>query len=856
MSAYVPVSSTQLFDYSTLVNGDLQNADGTVNSSYGVNSGFWLSAPMHVAPGAHLTWQSPASAPPGGDGLFFGSGGPFPSFEFFADSACTTLIGVDSTALSSAQQNNYTTTVPAGANYARAQFQSNPTYVTNNLQGGTITTDAPLSSSAPTITFSIAAHLTTDPPFTVAASSNSSGALTYSITSGPATISGSTVTLTGTAGTVVVGVAQAAASGYTTGSGSASFAVTVPPTPSGVNLFDPTAVTSGYIDGSGTINAGSGFVVTDFLPIAPGQTLTFQATDHIPPPLGSAQICYYNASKAFVSSGGSFSTASGTGYTVAGSPTTGVSWTAPSTSTIAFCRLSLYNYPAVNATAMIATGAVLAPTYVAFVPPATPTLSFVIPTHYVADAPFTIAATSNSSGAITYSLISGPATLSGSTVTLTGSAGTVVIRASQAAATGFGTATADATFVVSSALAGFTPLVASRFQDAAHNLLTGTLLIQPTDGLDKPITACAGGVGGQIAETPVAIPITNGVLAANTLVPDTSLTLPPNISYRLTLKDSNGAILSVLRGVQPTGGANFNLDTYQPNVLAQAPYTPGDAATVTVGTVTELSAGSTPTVTNSGTASAAVLNFGIPAAAGGSSPLSGKKLAIFGDSISAIFSNQWQNIVSSRTGMVQHFQDARPGRRIDQIFECYGAPSGGSITTNQGSVSTPNGNYANNGTPGDTLAQDLAACDICLIFLGMNDIGVINGGTYLGPAGTATGSLGSLSDNASALTEYGFVRRAIETIQAASPGIRIVLITLYYPSSSAWMSHTAAGQIATAYVQTGADYGCAVVNLLANSGINSFNWSLLLQSDGIHPSTPAGFNRIGSAIAAGLEAVL
>lgn len=38
----------------------------------------------------------------------------------------------------------------------------------------------------------------------------------------------------------------------------------------------------------------------------------------------------------------------------------------------------------------------------------------------------------------------------------------------------------------------------------------------------------------------------------------------------------------------------------------------GDAASVSIGTVSALSPGSTPTVTNSGTSSAAVLNFGIP----------------------------------------------------------------------------------------------------------------------------------------------------------------------------------------------------------------------------------------------------
>ena len=49
---------------------------------------------------------------------------------------------------------------------------------------------------------------------------------------------------------------------------------------------------------------------------------------------------------------------------------------------------------------------------------------------------------------------------------------------------------------------------------------------------------------------------------------------------------------------------------------------PGDAATVTVGTVTTLPAGSDATVTNSGTTSAAVFNFGIPQGQDGSGAVS------------------------------------------------------------------------------------------------------------------------------------------------------------------------------------------------------------------------------------------
>jgi hypothetical protein len=51
--------------------------------------------------------------------------------------------------------------------------------------------------------------------------------------------------------------------------------------------------------------------------------------------------------------------------------------------------------------------------------------------------------------------------------------------------------------------------------------------------------------------------------------------------------------------------------------------TNGTAATVAVGTVTGLAAGATPTVTNSGSTSAAVFNFGIPAGAPGATGATG-----------------------------------------------------------------------------------------------------------------------------------------------------------------------------------------------------------------------------------------
>ena len=63
-----------------------------------------------------------------------------------------------------------------------------------------------------------------------------------------------------------------------------------------------------------------------------------------------------------------------------------------------------------------------------------------IPNHIVGDAPFTLAATASSGLPVTYTVVSGPATVSGNLVTLTGAIGTVVIQASQAGGSTFAAA--------------------------------------------------------------------------------------------------------------------------------------------------------------------------------------------------------------------------------------------------------------------------------------------------------------------------------------------------------------------------------------------------------------------------------
>jgi len=78
-----------------------------------------------------------------------------------------------------------------------------------------------------------------------------------------------------------------------------------------------------------------------------------------------------------------------------------------------------------------------------------PTLKFtVVPSKSNTSGPFTVSATSDSTGAITYAVASGPATISGNTVTLTGTGGAVALSASQAAAGNYTTGTTTTSFLV------------------------------------------------------------------------------------------------------------------------------------------------------------------------------------------------------------------------------------------------------------------------------------------------------------------------------------------------------------------------------------------------------------------------
>ena len=203
---------------------------------------------------------------------------------------------------------------------------------------------------------------------------------------------------------------------------------------------------------------------------------------------------------------------------------------------------------------------------------ATQTITFAaIPNHAVNDAPFALAATASSGLAVTYNVVSGPATLSGSTVTLTGAAGTVVIRASQAGNTSYAAATSvTQSFTVSLATQTITfPAIPSHtIEDAPITLsatassglaVTYTLVSGPAT-LSGNIVTLAGTTGTVVIQASqsgnttyaAATSVTQSFTVSGALVPTLTAITPSAIvtgsaATTITLTGTNFNSVDVLR---------------------------------------------------------------------------------------------------------------------------------------------------------------------------------------------------------------------------------------------------------------------------------------------------------------------
>jgi len=282
--------------------------------------------------------------------------------------------------------------IPAGAQIL--DVAGNALDTTSNLSDGVQTVT--VSKASQTINFPpIANHIVGDPSFNVSATATSNLPVTLNIASGPATISGNTITITGP-GTVDVVATQAGDSNYSAATPVHQTFV--------VNKKDQT-ITFGpiadhtYGDASFTITPAP--TATSGLPV----TLTIAS--------GPATI-------------------SGNTITITGAGTVDVKASQGGDSTT-------YNAaPDVHQTFNVAK--------------ANQTISFgPIANHIVGDAPFNITPTptATSNLAVTLAIASGPATISGTQITITG-IGTVDVVATQPGDTNYNAATpVHQTFVVS-----------------------------------------------------------------------------------------------------------------------------------------------------------------------------------------------------------------------------------------------------------------------------------------------------------------------------------------------------------------------------------------------------------------------
>jgi hypothetical protein len=249
-----------------------------------------------------------------------------------------------------------------GSNYTLANIQTNHTVQV---------TFTPKTNQA--ITFGTLANKNYgDAPISLSATASSGLAVTFSIFSGPATLAGNNLTITG-AGTVVVRASQAGNTNYNAAPNvDQSFTV----------AKANQAITFGalgnknYGDASFPVSAtaGSGLAVTFSIFSGPatlaGNNLTITGAGTVVVRASQAGNANYNAAPNVDQS-----------FTVA-----------PAGQTITFGALANKNY---------------------------------------GDAPFSVSATAGSGLAVSFSIFSGPATLAGNNLTITG-AGTVVVRASQA----------------------------------------------------------------------------------------------------------------------------------------------------------------------------------------------------------------------------------------------------------------------------------------------------------------------------------------------------------------------------------------------------------------------------------------
>ncbi|MEG9435249.1 Ig-like domain repeat protein [Edaphobacter sp. HDX4] len=188
-------------------------------------------------------------------------------------------------------------------------------------------------------------------------------------------------------------------------------------------------------------------------------------------------------------------------------------------------------------------------------------LTFNVANHTYGSGPFMVSATSDSSGAITYSVVSGPATIVGSTVTVSG-IGTLTLLASQAATDNYPATTKSTSFVVMPAPLTITANSTARVFGTANPTFTGTVLgMVNGDTFTESFTTLA--TAASIVGGYAVIPSVTGANLANYVVTPTNGTLTitqAGTATTLALSNQNtvftAKVASISTGI-PTGTVTF-----------------------------------------------------------------------------------------------------------------------------------------------------------------------------------------------------------------------------------------------------------------------------------------------------------
>ena len=227
--------------------------------------------------------------------------------------------------------------------------------------------------------------------------------------------------------------------------------------------------------------------------------------------------------------------------------------------------------------------------------PAAPPITFTVPNHTFGDPSFTVLATSSSAGAFTYSVVSGPATISGSTVTLTG-AGTVVLQTIQAASGNYVSSTQNAAFTVaqeSQTIAFATPASPVPYASGPITLsatassgLTIAFSVHSGPATVSGSTLTITGIGTVVvaADQPgnnnyLAAPQVTHAIVVNKGLPVVTMAASPNPVFLLTPVTLTATVSS--SAATPTGSVVFSDGS---TVLGSGPLSSG-VASITLSTL-------------------------------------------------------------------------------------------------------------------------------------------------------------------------------------------------------------------------------------------------------------------------------